>query len=462
MLVLLLASTVVSTSAVSQARRATQVEALAAASGDLSAALRAVEAERAATVGVPLGRPDAAAGLAASRAATDTAVAAALARFDAVDGDVLPEEATRAIAAVRTAAADLPAVRGRLDSGEISVAEALSAFEPVLNAGLALPVGVAAGVDDNRLAGDLRAFADLETAVELVTREQELVAQVLKDGSAGAEQVRELASLAALQDQALAEVTADAGTARAEQLDAALAADAQAGPGFDAVRAQLAAAGTGAVTGVDAGAWTGAAQARVAVLTTVQRPVALAAEARAGELAGDLRARSVQVVLGAAAAVVVPLLLALWISSSIVRPVRQLTAAATELRLQLPRLLDGASETKDAGTLALPEIAVDSSDELARLTVAFSSVGATTVRVAAEQSQLREGMGEPMSTWPAAPRPCWPASSPSSTSSSRARRTRTVSTSCSASTTSPPACAATRSACWCWPGSTPTAGCAGR
>ncbi|RHA43728.1 sensor histidine kinase, partial [Cellulomonas rhizosphaerae] len=94
------------------------------------------------------------------------------------------------------------------------------------------------------------------------------------------------------------------------------------------------------------------------------------------------------------AAVVLSLLFALFIARGIVNPLRRLTSAASNVREQLPRLVEQVATPGEGPEITLAPIPVTSMDEVGRLAAAFNSVNATTVAVAQEQAALRGSIAE--------------------------------------------------------------------
>lgn len=87
-------------------------------------------------------------------------------------------------------------------------------------------------------------------------------------------------------------------------------------------------------------------------------------------------------------------LLAIVIARTIVVPLRRLTAAATDLREELPKLVEQVQVPGEGPQTAAPHIPVNSRDEVGRLAGAFNAVNETTFRVAQEQAALRGSIAE--------------------------------------------------------------------
>ncbi|OZB49162.1 MAG: hypothetical protein B7X40_05715, partial [Cellulomonas sp. 14-74-6] len=96
----------------------------------------------------------------------------------------------------------------------------------------------------------------------------------------------------------------------------------------------------------------------------------------------------------AVGAAVLSFFFAVVVSRTIVVPLRRLTAAAADVRDELPRLVEQVQVPGESPSLELPQIPVTSSDEVGRLAAAFNAVNATTVQVAQEQAALRGSIAE--------------------------------------------------------------------
>ena len=94
------------------------------------------------------------------------------------------------------------------------------------------------------------------------------------------------------------------------------------------------------------------------------------------------------------AAAVLSLLFALFVARTIVNPLRRLTSAASNVREQLPRLVEQVATPGEGPEITIAPIPVTSMDEVGRLAAAFNSVNATTVSVAQEQAALRGSIAE--------------------------------------------------------------------
>ena len=96
----------------------------------------------------------------------------------------------------------------------------------------------------------------------------------------------------------------------------------------------------------------------------------------------------------AALGALLSILLALLVARTIVVPLRRLTAAAADVRDELPRLVEQVSVPGEGPEMELPHIPVTSNDEVGRLAAAFNAVNTQTIKVAQEQAILRGSIAE--------------------------------------------------------------------
>ncbi|HWJ85272.1 MAG TPA: ATP-binding protein, partial [Cellulomonas sp.] len=129
------------------------------------------------------------------------------------------------------------------------------------------------------------------------------------------------------------------------------------------------------------------------IVGTSDQVLQRAADIAASDVASS-RQTAIVTILITIAAVVLSLLFALFIARGIVTPLRRLTSAASNVREQLPRLVEQVATPGEGPEITLAPIPVTSMDEVGRLAAAFNSVNATTVAVAQEQAALRGSIAE--------------------------------------------------------------------
>ena len=162
-------------------------------------------------------------------------------------------------------------------------------------------------------------------------------------------------------------------------------------------------------------------------------------------------------VLGALAATLLAVLLAVIVGRATTGPLRKLTEAADRLSTErLPRLVEelkapGGSD--EAVRMELEPIEIRSTDEIGQLAervqrdAGGDRRGGRGAGRAAPQGHRRH-LRQP---GPPQPDPARPPDRVHRRARGATRRTPTSSRTCSSSTTSPPGCGATLSRCWCWP-----------
>ena len=134
--------------------------------------------------------------------------------------------------------------------------------------------------------------------------------------------------------------------------------------------------------------WTATTQARIVALNSVLGHVAEDGTDLAQSAYDDARRTAQLTSGGALAAVLLMLLVALTLSRRISRPLRRLTAAATQVRDELPSIVAQVQADEDVD-VPLPTVQAGGRNEVERLAAAFTDVNATTLRIAREQAVLR-------------------------------------------------------------------------
>ena len=138
---------------------------------------------------------------------------------------------------------------------------------------------------------------------------------------------------------------------------------------------------------------------RTTALTTIENQASNAVLTAARAKATASRAAERNYLAGTLGALAVALGLAVLVARSLVRPIRELTQAATDAaEVHLPRLVEAIHSADavngSATDFALPPIAVRSKDEIGGLARAFNAVQDVTIRTAIEQINLRRSVGD--------------------------------------------------------------------
>lgn len=380
-LVLSLAAGVIATSATAEARRASQVEQLTRQASGLTDLLRGLQAERALSVAVLSGDAASRASLEEIRVQVSAGLEGVRSELGTVDMSQL-DEGARAGALASTQAHDLiPDLRSQIDGGVLTPALALTRYSEVIAADIALPAAIADGLEDQQLAQALRAYTATEELAEAIAIERDLAVPAVAAGVFTPEQLvasREAAQRADLVRENTTRVAQAAGV-RTPSVEYVL----------QLARQKTILNADGVVGEIDVATWRSAAEEDVAALTTGLQTVVAASQARSADLATEAAQYALQVILGTVLSVAVPVLLALLLARRITRPLRRLTEAAAQIREDLPKMVERMATPGEGPGMTVPEIPVESNDEIGRLAAAFNDVNTTTVQVAQEQAALR-------------------------------------------------------------------------
>ena len=138
---------------------------------------------------------------------------------------------------------------------------------------------------------------------------------------------------------------------------------------------------------------------RTTALTVIENQASTAVLTAARAKATASRAAERNYLAGTLGALAVALGLATLVARSLVRPIRELTQAATDAaEIHLPRLVETihSADAVNGSTadLTLPPISVRSGDEIGGLARAFNAVQDVTIRTAIEQITLRRSVGD--------------------------------------------------------------------
>ena len=140
--------------------------------------------------------------------------------------------------------------------------------------------------------------------------------------------------------------------------------------------------------------WTGLGDARTTALEASLGDIVTEVNADAGAASRRAALAAAAAVAAAVLGVGVTLLLSLVLARRIARPLRELTAAATSVREQLPVMVEQMRSPGQMPDVQLPRIDVQGDDEVGRLAAAFNAVNDTVVEVAEEQAALRGSIAE--------------------------------------------------------------------
>ncbi|WP_158614030.1 sensor histidine kinase [Cellulomonas sp. PhB143] len=393
--VLFLAAALISVGAIGDARVATQTRDLVAALKAQDDAGQALAQERALTVvALTPGSKGAkgAGSLDDARAATDAALDTRDGEFDDLDTSALSSRVGDAVDDTLADRAQLAEARQNVDHGTTSEVATTALYTGFIDRAIGVQEQLAQTIPDRDLAQYIEAYTQLDRLMAHDTLEAPLDLRLATAAQAGlatpVETIR-IAQLVALGDS----IRADA----QESLDA-LPSDLWRLPNensdYRAVRSALARSAPEGVSDHQLAGW----QDRSAENIENLRPVRDGVRQDTVELSGDAASSATLtawVTIGLAiVAFALSVLVAGFIAQRIVRPLRRLTAAAQDVRTQLPTLVEQVAVPGQGPSIAIEPIAVESGDEVGQLADAFNDVNATTVQVAREQAALRGSIAE--------------------------------------------------------------------
>lgn len=380
-LVLALAASVIATTAVRDATKARQIEALTDQAGGLVDLVRGLGTERALTVASLAGNEEAGAQLVAVRAAIDEAMAKVDQNNTELDLSSLDEASRAGYAAAAAANDTLPGLRRQVDGDILTPETALLRYTEVINADIAVPAAIADGVDDRQLAAQLRAYSANLELMDAISIERDISTPAIAAGGYD-EATHEAAVDAARRTDLIRERTTSLSLAAQVRTPAT-------GYTMQLARQRTIDDADRVLENVTVDYWVGAFDEDIDALGTGFTALIDGAKERAQSLADGADRRSIEVIVLALLAVLVPVALALWLARRITRPLRRLTEAAGQIRRDLPKMVEQMATPGEGPDISIPEIPVQSNDEVGRLARAFNEVNSTTVATAQEQAALR-------------------------------------------------------------------------
>ncbi|HEX5511986.1 MAG TPA: nitrate- and nitrite sensing domain-containing protein, partial [Actinomycetales bacterium] len=377
--VLLLAATIIAGGAVVDARRAAEVEKLAAQAPGLTKLIRGLQAERALSTARLSGAP--APELEEVRKQVSGGLEAVRGGIADIKLDRIDEGAAQAVAAAQKAHDQIESLRRQVDGSSVRPETAFESYTAVIREDVELAGRIGLAVEDRNLSQNLLAYTAVERLIEAVVVERDLATPAVAAGQLPQDLRQQLSGL--VMRQALLRDDANGATEAV-----GLTVPATAYP-LQLARQRTIEDPDGKLEGIDVEAWRGASETEISALESTQAHLADNAAKRAGVVADQARTRAGQIGIGTALFVALPVLLALLIARGIALPLRRLTDAAAEIRAELPKMVERMQTPGEGPGLTLPDIPVESNDEVGRLARAFNDVNSTTVKVAQEQAALR-------------------------------------------------------------------------
>ncbi|WP_336921634.1 sensor histidine kinase, partial [Aquipuribacter sp. SD81] len=378
---------------VQRAREARQVELLAGIGGSFAELVAGIAAERAVTAGAIQGDEAAAAALPEVRAQVDTGLERSRASLAEVDLDLLSAQASQGLVRMQAVHDSLRGLRSTVDTTDASLDDVLADYDAVVREDAAMPGRVATGTADPQTASLLAGFGHLLAARDAALREQSAGARLLA-GTATLGDVRTFPTLSGLQADALDQWEFAVGRDRAAGVAETMGQAEAEGWTVGRARTALASPSTVRQSGLTPETWQALTEARLAVLEQALGGVTGDASAAAAAASSRATVLAALAVSAAVLGVGVTLLLSLTLSRRIVRPLRELTAAATTVRERLPHMVEQMRSPGDRSDVELPRIEVEGGDEVGELASAFNAVNDTVLEVAEEQAALRGAIAE--------------------------------------------------------------------
>ena len=328
-----------------------------------------------------------------ARAAQTQATGAAYAAARA-SGVPLTEGVAGAVAARigSIAQQELPAVRAQVDARQISPYQAMERYNEFTETITDLPLAIADDSDNRELAVLLKNFGLTQHLADEVTHEQ--VAGVLVIRGSDVELATEELRDASLEQELYAkQLRTSESEEELQELDDALAANA--GAQGDVYEARKIFSRTAGATGTVAlGTWMNASDTMIEVYSTKAADSAreLAEEASDAQRAADLTwwvFTTVNVLVMAGVTV-----LAVLMARGIARRLSRLATAATEVRDELPRMVERMQTPGEGPGVEIVPLDDSSGDEVGQLSRVINDLNSTTVRIAGEQAALRASIAE--------------------------------------------------------------------
>ncbi|WP_170044686.1 sensor histidine kinase [Luteimicrobium subarcticum] len=366
-------------------------------------AIDAMQAERAASVAaVTSGGKEDEATLKAARTATDDALAKRDRLLRDVNLGALDHRVETAVTGTLASADRLEVVRRQVDVHGVNGDYASDAYQAIVDTALRVPTAVAQSIPDRDLARYISAYAATDQVVSQFTVEATTGYEVLKGGQV----IRNSkASVSETDPVIIAAVIGTAAIIKNDDTDVNDANSALVDLGiknlleaptgeYQVLRGAMATGSPDAATPDSVAKWPALARDATNQKISVRDSVRTEVGKQTDDTRGAAVTQSVITLGITVLALVLAVVIALAIARQIVRPLRRLTAAAANVREELPRLVEQVAEPGRAPDTHIEQIPVESSDEVGQLARAFNDVNSTTVQVAKEQAALRGSIAE--------------------------------------------------------------------
>lgn len=357
----------------------------------IEAASAALSEER--TVSVTTERGATTAKIVAVRKVTDEALASLAQSFRSVDVSAIDPRVRTALD--RTLVENnlaLVVIRDEQKRGTVGPDDLSTRYTSLIER---LPTGLSAlsaGLTDRQLAADVDAYVTSLHALDQLGAELPLMQRALVDASRD--------KLAVNRVYALTTIVADTNAARDRATEAVTFLDdpdlmlPRANVEYTGLRRLLATGDFASVRPDLAARWPSAVETEVNRIAPLNETLSARMAEAATDSTASARSAAIATVIIAMLTVIASVVVALLIARRITEPLKHLTQTAGEVRDQLPRLVEQSAVPGEMPDFELPEIAVESDDEVGQLAAAFNDVNRTTVEVAREQAALRGSIAE--------------------------------------------------------------------
>lgn len=392
-LVLLLGATFLSLDALERSRVSGLQRDFSLATRAQDATLEALQAERDLSIRLVHGDADVAQALVSARARTDTTVAGLNQAFKDVDpGNVEPAVVAAIQEAGRARSAEnMRALRAIVDRDNPDLeASVQSGFNNVISGQLNVATSLAAYADDRNLARYVDNYAQTSIALNHL-RLEAVVGELLNQDYMVSEHTQ-----GQLRSAAVMFAEGESVTARAKDAVTRLGL-----VDYPTVTARYTSVRQAILIGnpreanLEARlAWPEMVGVEVAELAETRDVIREATIAEGARIDNAVTRQTVLTIVGAIAAVVLSIAVALLIARQITEPLKRLTEAAKKVRADLPSLVEQVAVPGQGPALAFESIAVETDDEIGELANAFNEVNATTLDVARQQALLRGSIAE--------------------------------------------------------------------
>ncbi|HST86000.1 MAG TPA: nitrate- and nitrite sensing domain-containing protein [Kineosporiaceae bacterium] len=389
-LVLGLISSQVTYQALVDMRQASQARELAQAADGFADLVGGLQTERALSVSVVLDQAGAAKQLKVVRAAVDQGLAAVRTRiYSGSNSDAVKQVLARSASGHN----GLTALRAAVDAGTVDSRAVVSRYSDVIVADVEVPSDLASTLRSQDSAVNFQQFAQISRAGEALAQEQLIGATAIMNGKADTVDQRELGAQEAAGELALNAFRRSGTAAQLAALKAALAAPTARSANLSTARAAFRFAGTVNRPAVTLTDWTAITTGQLTALRGTLEGLNQSGIQLASDDYTAAKQKLQLTLAGAISITLLTLLLALGLSRRISAPLRRLTLAATQIRDELPKIVE--SVQADANyELNLPVVQIIGRNEVSRLAAAFVDVNAVTVAIAHEQARLRAAVAD--------------------------------------------------------------------